>query len=255
MEECRVTKMPMIGDIAPAFCATTTQGEIEFPKDYFGKWVVLISFPMDFTPVCTTELMSFASKMKEFKELDTELVGLSIASVYTHIAWLRKIKELAWKDMKHVEVTFPIIADVSMEVAKQYGMIHRSSSSTQTVRSVIIINPEGIIRAVTYYPESIGRNIMEIKRMVMALQKSEREKASTPANWIPGEDVILMPPDTCESASDRADKVNENIYCLDWFLAFRQSDAVVEEKEKEPEVNPYPSAYPVRRRPNNMRRI
>lgn len=246
MEDGRVTGMPVIGDMAPSFSAVTTQGEIDFPRDYIGKWVVLFSFQMDFTPVCTTELMTFASMISEFKELEVELIGLSIASVYSHIAWLRKIKELVWKDIKHVEVTFPLIADVTMEIAKQYAMLHLGTSKTQTVRAVFIIDPEGRIRAILYYPCSIGRNIQEIKRMILALQKTDCEKAVTPADWMPGEDVILPPPVTCHDASERLNKINENMYCLDWFLAFRQSNCISENQEKEPEVNPYPSAFPVK---------
>lgn len=248
MEENIINRMPGIGDKAPAFHAVTTQGEMDFPKDYSGKWVVLFSLQMDFTPVCTTELMIFASMIKEFGELDTELIGLSTASVYTHIAWLRKIKELAWKDMKHVEVSFPLIADASMEIAEKYAMLHHRYSKTQTVRAVYIIDPDGTIRAIQFYPASLGRNIQEIKRMIMALQKADRENASIPAQWMPGEDVILPPPKTIVEASDRMEKVNEDMYCLDWFLSFRQAEAHSDSNEKKPEFNPYPSSYPVRRR-------
>lgn len=253
MEEEKTNVMPMIGDIAPAFHAVTTQGEMNFPKDYSGKWVVLFSYQMDFTPVCTTELMTFGAMMNEFKELDTELIGLSIASVYSHIAWIRKIKELVWKDIKHVEISIPLIADVSMEIANNYRMMHHDTTIMQTVRSVFIIDPEGKIRAMLYYPVSIGRNIQEIKRIVMALQKADNEKAATPADWTWGEDVMLPPPETCIAAADRVEKVNENMYCLDWFLSFRQTEITTEQKENNPEFNPYPSAYPTRRR-NNYRK-
>lgn len=253
MEDEKVTGMPMIGDMAPTFSALTTQGEINFPKDYNGKWVVLFSYQMDFTPVCATELMQFAAMAKDFKELDTEIIGLSTASIYSHIAWHRKIKELVWKDIKHVEINFPIIADVSMEVSGKYAMLHPNTSMIYTVRAVFIIDPEGRIRAVLYYPVSIGRNINEIKRMVIALQKTDKEKAATPADWTPGEDVMLLPPQTLGAAADRVEKVNENMYCLDWFLAFRQTEDITQDKENEPEFNPYPSSYPMRRRNNNRR--
>lgn len=245
--------MPMIGDMAPAFHAVTTQGEINFPEDYSGKWVVLFSYEADFTPVCTTEMMTFASMMDEFKEIDTQLIGLSRDSVYTHIAWLRKIKELAWKEIKHADVTIPLISDTSMEIAGQYQIGQPGSCEPRTVRAVFIIDPEGIIRAILCYPVSLGRSVQEIRRMVIALQKSDRDKIATPAGWMPGEDVIMPPPSTCCLAADRMEKVSENMYCLDWFLSFQQSNCVPESREPEPEVNPFPSAYPARRRMNGRR--
>jgi peroxiredoxin (alkyl hydroperoxide reductase subunit C) len=201
--------------------------------------------------------MTFGAMTEEFGALNTQLIGLSIDSVYSHIAWLRRIKELAWKDLKHIEVTFPVIADITMETAKMYGMLHPSSSDTQTVRAVFIIDPEGIIRCILYYPSTTGRNMEEIKRIVLALQKADHEKIATPANWMPGDDVILPPPGTCNLALERTEKVNENIYCIDWFLCFKQSNGEMSEPEheREPEANPYPTAYPVRRRVNNNRRI
>lgn len=246
MEDVR--GMPLIGDMAPEFHAITTQGEIEFPQDYHGSWVVLFSHPADFTPVCTTEFMTFASMTNEFKEMGTELIGLSVDSVYSHIAWIRKIKELSWKDMKHVDVTFPVIADITMEVAKKYGMLHPGNSITQTIRAVFIIDPLGKIRAILYYPASTGRNINEIKRLVLALQKSDFEKMVTPANWVPGDDMILPVPGTCQVATERSEHVSEDIYSLDWFMCFRQTNHEITTKSPEPEGNPYPSTNPVRNR-------
>jgi peroxiredoxin 2/4 len=253
MEEDQVTRMPLIGEMAPEFHAVTTQGEINFPQDYYGRWVILFSHPADFTPVCTTEFMTFASMIKEFKELGTELVGISIDSIYSHIAWLRKIREFSWKDIKHVDVTFPLIADVTMEIAKKYGMLHPGYSNTQTVRAVFIIDPEGIIRAILYYPASTGRNMQEIKRMVIALQKADCDMVATPANWMPGDDVIIPPPGTCGAAMERVERVNENMYCLDWFLCFQQSNCEPCSRGPEPEMNPYPSVYPSRSRLNYRR--
>ncbi|NLP35151.1 MAG: peroxiredoxin [Clostridiales bacterium] len=248
MDNAKNYSMPLIGDHAPAFRAITTQGEINFPEDYYGRWVVLFSHPADFTPVCTTEFMTFASMINEFRALNTELVGLSIDSIYSHIAWLRKIKELAWKDMKNVEVTFPLIADITMEIAKKYGMLHPGVSNTQTVRAVFIIDPEGKIRAILYYPLSTGRNMEEIKRMLIALQKSDAESVATPANWMPYDDVILPAPGTCGAANDRMDNINENMYCLDWFLCFRQNNHLPDSTDYLPEGLPYPSIYHQRRK-------
>lgn len=253
MEGFRETGLPLIGDRAPEFEAVTTQGEIHFPQDFYGKWVVLFSHPADFTPVCTTEFMTFGSMINDFSILNTQLIGLSIDSVYSHIAWLRKIREIAWKDLKHVEVTFPLIADISMEIAKKYGMLHTSYSGTQTVRAVFVIDPEGFIRTILYYPATTGRNIEEIKRIVIALQKADSEKVATPANWVPGDDVILPAPGTCGAAMERTEKVKEDVYCIDWFLCFKQSNKETVDFDIEPETNPYPSVYAQRRRMNYRR--
>ena len=221
MEENKNT-MPLIGEDAPAFDAVTTQGEIHFPADYKGKWVILFSHPADFTPVCTTEFMTFASMQEEFKALNTELIGLSVDSLYSHIAWLRKIQEIEWKDMKNVNVTFPLIEDIRMEVAKKYGMIHPNVSAQQAVRAVFVIDPNGKIRTILYYPSSTGRNFDEIKRIVIALQKADADAVATPADWRPGDDVIVPPPGSCGVAKERMESQNDDQYCLDWFMCFRK---------------------------------
>lgn len=215
-------KMPLIGDIAPSFEAITTQGKISFPKDFSGKWVILFSHPADFTPVCTTEFMTFGSMIDEFKNLNTELVGLSVDSLYSHIAWLRKIQELQWKDKKNINVTFPLIEDIKMEVAKAYGMIQPGQSTTQAVRAVFIIDPNGIIRTILYYPLSTGRNFQEIKRIILALQKADKDGVATPADWEPGEDVIVPTAGSCGVAKERMENQDENTYCLDWFMCFKK---------------------------------
>ena len=215
-------QMPLIGDKAPAFRAITTQGEIDFPEDYKGKWVILFSHPADFTPVCTTEFMTFASMIDEFRALNTELIGLSVDSLYSHIAWLRKIQELEWKGMRNVEVTFPLIEDIRMEVASKYGMIQPGASNTQAVRAVFVIDPEGIVRTILYYPLSTGRNFQEIKRIIIALQKADSDNVATPADWIPGEDTIVPTAGSCGTARERMESKEGDMYCLDWFLCFRK---------------------------------
>ena len=221
MEETRVT-MPLIGEDAPAFDAVTTQGEIHFPADYKGKWVILFSHPTDFTPVCTTEFMTFGSMMEEFKAINTELIGLSVDSLYAHIAWLRKIQELEWNGKKHINVTFPLIEDIRMEVANKYGMIQPGASNTQAVRAVFIIDPNAKIHTILYYPLSTGRNFDEIKRIILALQKTDAQNCATPADWRPGDDIIVPPAGSCGTAKERMDNQNEDQYCLDWFLCFRK---------------------------------
>lgn len=215
--------VPLIGEKAPSFKAETTQGEINFPEDYKGKWLILFSHPADFTPVCTTEFMTFAKMMPEFEALNCKLVGLSIDSIYSHIAWLRTIKEkLEYRGMKNIEVTFPLIADLKMEVAKKYGMLQPSASDTKAVRAVFFIDPESKIRAVIYYPLSNGRNFQEIKRLLMAMQTSDANQVATPADWQPGDDVIVPPPGSCGVAQERMEKKDKDVHCFDWFFCFKK---------------------------------
>ena len=220
MEE--MNHMPMLGEKAPAFEAVTTQGLIKFPQDFSGKWVILFSHPADFTPVCTTEFMTFGSMIDEFKAMNVELVGLSVDSLYAHIAWLRKIQELEWKGMKNINVTFPLIADIRMEISSKYGMIQPGQSNTQAVRAVFIIDPKGIIRTILYYPLSTGRNFDEIKRVIQALQKADADQCATPADWRPGDDVIVPTAGSCGTAKDRMENQSDDQYCLDWFMCFRR---------------------------------
>lgn len=216
--------MPLIGDKAPAFEAVTTQGKINFPQDYKGKWIILFSHPADFTPVCTTEFMTFGSMIQEFEAMNVQLVGLSVDSLYAHIAWLRKIRELEWKDKKHIDVTFPLIEDIRMDIAKQYGMIQPNASNTQAVRAVFVIDPEGVIRAIIYYPLSTGRDFDELKRLILALQKADSDNCATPADWRPGDDVIVPTAGSCGTAKERMESKDENMYCLDWFLCFKREN-------------------------------
>lgn len=217
------TRLPLIGEVAPSFEAETTQGHIKFPENYKGKWVILFSHPADFTPVCTTEFMTFASMQDEFRQLNCELVGLSIDSTFSHIAWLRTIKEkVQFRNLKDIEVTFPVISDLTMEVSRLYGMLQPSASTTQAVRAVFFIDPESKIRALLYYPLSNGRNFQEIKRLLMAMQTSDREKVATPADWRPGEEVIIPPPGSCGAAKERVESTDPSVRCVDWFLCFKK---------------------------------
>lgn len=220
--EQTISYLPLIGEKAPAFKATTTQGNISFPEDYAGKWVILFSHPADFTPVCTTEFMTFGAMIDEFKALNVELIGLSVDSIYAHIAWLRKIQELEWKDKKHIAVTFPLIEDIKMDIAKAYGMIQPGASSTQAVRAVFIIDPNGVVRTILYYPLSTGRNFQEIKRIILALQKADKDNVATPADWMPGDDVIIPTAGSCGTAKERMEDTSSDRYCLDWFMCFKK---------------------------------
>lgn len=214
--------MPKIGDKAPAFKAVTTQGNIVFPKDYEGKWVILFSHPADFTPVCTSEFMTFASMEKEFNETNCQLIGLSVDGLYSHIAWLRTIKEkIEYKGMKNVEVNFPLIEDITMDVAKAYGMIQPGESNTKAVRAVFFIDPKGIIRTVIYYPLSLGRNFKELYRVLIGLQTADEFNVALPADWQPGDDVIVPTAGSCGVAKDRMDKKSE-MTCYDWFFCTKK---------------------------------
>ena len=211
--------MPRIGDPAPRFTAVTTQGEITFPADYKGKWVILFSHPADFTPVCTSEFMTFASMQQQFAAYNTELVGLSVDGLYSHIAWLRTIKDkITFRDMHDVEVTFPLIEDVSMVIAQKYGMIMPGEDSTKAVRAVFVVDPEGVIRAIIYYPLSLGRNFDELLRVVKALQTADHFNVATPADWRPGDPVIVPPAGSCGTAKERMDGREDGVECEDWFF-------------------------------------
>jgi peroxiredoxin (alkyl hydroperoxide reductase subunit C) len=214
--------MPRIGDKAPSFKAVTTQGEIDFPKQYEGGWVILFSHPADFTPVCTSEFMTFASQEKKFNDANCKLVGLSVDGLYSHIAWLRTVKEkIEFNGMKDVEIKFPLIEDITMEVAKKYGMIQPGESSTKAVRAVFFIDPKGIIRAIIYYPLSLGRNFDELYRALIAMQTADKFSIATPADWEPGDDVIVSPAGSCGVAKDRMENTEE-MHCHDWFFCTKK---------------------------------
>lgn len=216
--------MPRIGDKAPAFKAVTTQGEIRFPDQYAGSWVILFSHPADFTPVCTSEFMTFATLQPKFEEANCKLVGLSVDGLYSHIAWLRTIKEkISYKGMKDVEVNFPLIEDITMEVAKMYGMMQPGESSTKAVRAVFVVDPKGVVRTVLYYPLSLGRNFDEIYRIVIALQTADAFSIATPADWRPGDDVIVPTAGSCGVAKERMESKDE-MTCHDWFFCTKKLD-------------------------------
>lgn len=214
-------RMPMIGDPAPEFRAITTMGKVDFPADYKGSWVVLFSHPADFTPVCTTEFIGFSKMAEEFAELNTRLLGLSIDSLHSHLAWSRSIENIDLDGNGPVKVKFPIIADISMAVAKKYGML-QTVAKTQTIRAVFIIDPEGIIRTILYYPMSTGRNLPEIKRIILALQKHDEDNVSTPANWQPGDRVVMGAPLTLEDAEKRMALEDEDVKVYDWYLTLKK---------------------------------
>jgi peroxiredoxin 2/4 len=219
------TSMPRIGEKAPEFKAITTQGNINFPKDYEGSWVILFSHPADFTPVCTSEFMSFATLEEKFSKANCKLVGLSVDGLYSHIAWLRTIKDkIEYKGMKNVEVKFPLIEDITMEVANKFGMIQPGESSTKAVRAVFFVDPRGIIRAIIYYPLSLGRNFDELYRALIGMQTADAFSVATPADWQPGDDVIVPTAGSCGVAKDRMEGKEGEMHCYDWFFCTKKLD-------------------------------
>jgi peroxiredoxin (alkyl hydroperoxide reductase subunit C) len=209
--ENEVMTMPRIGDLAPDFKAVTTHGPIQFSEFGKDKWIVLFSHPADFTPVCTTEMSGFALRKNEFDALNTELIGLSIDSIHSHLAWVNNVKEKSG-----VYFNFPIIADIDMKVSKLYGMLQPNESETAAVRAVFFIDPSKKIRLIMYYPLNVGRNMNEILRVLKALQAADKYKVAMPLNWEPGDRVIVPPPKTLAEMQERVDgKYDEK---MDFYL-------------------------------------
>ena len=206
-----------IGQKAPDFTAETTYGNISL-EDYKGKWLVLFSHPGDFTPVCTTEMIAFSKAYHYFENLNTALLGLSIDSNPSHLAWMHDIYM-----MTGIVIPFPIIADRSGEIARRYGMISNDVSTTETVRNVFIIDDKGIVRVILVYPLNVGRFIPEIIRIIQALQMSDCNHSSTPANWIPGQPVIMPYPRTYPLLQERLNYINQNNNGMSWYLSFEES--------------------------------
>lgn len=216
--------LPHIGAKAPDFNAKSTFGNIKL-SDYRGKWILLFSHPSDFTPVCTTEFIAFAKYAPLFNKRNVQLLGLSVDSNSSHLAWVYNIYQNTG-----IEIPFPVIEDISMKISNLYGMISPAVSDTQTVRCVFIIDDNQVIRSMLYYPQTIGRNIPELIRIIDALQVVDKKNVVTPANWVPGEAVIVPPPKTYQQLKERL-KNKEGYYCIDWYLNFKN----LNEYEKSPQ--------------------
>lgn len=210
--------MPRIGDLAPDFNAITTTGPMNFREHIKGSWAILFSHPADFTPVCTTEMSGFALEKDFFEQHSTKLIGLSIDSIHSHVAWVHNV-------MKNTGVLFefPIIADIDMSVSKQWGMLQPGESETAAVRAVFFIDPSGKIRLIMYYPLNVGRNMEEIKRALIALQTADQHKVAMPLNWKPGDKVIVPPPKTIAEMQERE---SSNYEMVDFYLAKKDLDVV-----------------------------
>jgi peroxiredoxin (alkyl hydroperoxide reductase subunit C) len=207
--------IPLLGEKMPEMVVQTTKGVMKLPKDFKGKWIVLFSHPADFTPVCTTEFVAFAKRNDEFKKLNAELIGLSIDQIFSHIKWVEWIK-----DKIGIEIPFPVIADDMGKVAAQFGMVH-PGKGTNTVSAVFLIDPEGLIRLMIYYPQEIGRQVDEVLRALKALQISDKKKVALPENWpnneLIGEKVIIPPPKDVAAAEERI-KTEEG---YDWWFTYK----------------------------------
>ena len=210
------TGLPRIGDPAPDFKAVTTHGELTFSQWQGNDWVVLFSHPADFTPVCSTELMEFARRSEEFKKVGVKLIGISVDSVHSHLAWLQNLKEKMGSD-----IPYPMIADIDMKVSQAYGMIHPGASATATVRAVFLIDPKRIIRALVYYPMNVGRNVDEVLRLVQGLQTADRFTVATPVNWRPGEKVVVPPPKKVDEVRERETHRGKDYEIRDFYLCMR----------------------------------
>ncbi|NDP38034.1 MAG: peroxiredoxin [Rhodoferax sp.] len=205
-----LSQFPHLNEPAPGFKAKTTHGDRSL-ADYKGKWLILFSHPADFTPVCTTEFIGFANAADTFKSMNCELLGLSIDSLFSHLAWTQNIQEKFG-----VHIPFPIIEDIKMEVASAYGMVHPGAADTQAVRATFFIDPDGVLRAMVYYPMSNGRSINEFIRLLQAMQTSDKNSVATPEGWTPGCDVIVPPPKTPEAIAKRA---TEGYKTVDWYYS------------------------------------
>lgn len=212
--------MPNLGDRAPSFTLNSTQGEINFPEDFFAKWKIIFSHPADFTPVCTSELLELAYMQNFFKKMNTAIMVLSTDGLNAHIQWVESMESIEYKDMGKVDIKFPLVSDAGYKVSSQYGMIHPNSNSTKAVRAVFIIDPDNIVRSLFIYPHTVGRNMDEIKRTLIALQETDRTALLSPANWSKGDDLLMSSPKTIEESDKLKAKKNPSFYSLAWYMWF-----------------------------------
>jgi len=215
-------RIPLIGETAPSFTAESTNGKITFPDDYYGKWKILFSHPAAFTPVCTSELLELAEMQKDLDNLDTKVIVVSTDGINSHIAWKKSMESIRYKDRETPKINFPLISDNGLEVSRKYGMIHSYSSTTRAIRGVFVIDPNDKIRAIFFYPMNVGRNMDEIKRTLMALQMADGKNVLTPANWMPGGQVLIPAPKTEAEADKLAAKNDPDLKELVWYMWFKK---------------------------------
>jgi len=212
------TGLPKIGDVAPDFKAVTTHANEMTFSEWQGKdWVILFSHPADFTPVCSTELMEFGRRIEDFSKISTKLIGISVDSIHSHLAWLQNLKE-----KMGAEIPFPMIADIDMKVSQLYGMIHPGASATATIRAVFVIDPKRVVRALVYYPMNVGRNVEEILRLVTSLQTADQYAVATPVNWTPGNRVVVPPPKKVDDVKERESHKGKDYLYQDFYLCLKE---------------------------------
>ena len=211
----------MLGEVAPSFMAESTMGKISFPGDYYQKWKILFSHPADFTPVCSTEILELAALQNDFDRLNAKLLVISTDGINSHIEWVKSLESIKYKGREPVKINFPLVSDNNLEISKKYGMIHFYNSSTRDVRGVFIIDPSDRIRAIFFYPDNAGRNLDEIRRTIVALQTASDKNVLIPANWLPGQDVMLPAPKTVEESEKLMKKNDPDLTSLTWYLWFK----------------------------------
>lgn len=216
------TRIPLLGEMTPEFTVQSTMGEINFPDDYNMKWKVIFSHPADFTAVCSSEILYLASKYDEFKKLNTEFLVLSTDGLSSHMAWVESLESINYPGDEPQKIEFPLIADPNLEISKKFGMIHSYTSNTRDVRGVFIIDPHNRISAIMFYPMDIGRNIDEIKRALIALQTADKHHVLIPANWNPGDDVMLPSPSTQKEAEKMEKMKVKGRRSLNWYMWFQE---------------------------------
>ncbi len=215
-------RIPLIGEHAPSFTAQTTKGKLTFPDDYFRKWKILFSHPGDFTPVCSTELLELASMQDDFNKLGTKLVVISTDGLNSHLEWVRSLESIKYNDRGPYLIDFPLVADPTLEISRKYGMVNPEQPSTRDVRGVFIIDPDDRIQAFFFYPTFTGRNLEEIKRTLIAMQTATEQNLLTPANWQPGQPLLINSPASSAEAAKLAEKRDPDLYSLTWYLWFKK---------------------------------
>jgi len=222
-QEKNTSRIPLIGENAPSFTAESTNGQITFPGDFGSKWKILFSHPADFTPVCSSEILELAQMQNDFDRLGVKIAIISTDTLDKHILWKKSLETLKYKDRDPVKIDFPLISDNNWNASKEYGMLHSPTSTVRDVRGVFIIDPKNKVRAIYFYPMEVGRDMDEIRRTVVALQTADKEKVLTPANWEPGDDVMVKYVKTADAAEDAAGN-NLGIYKVSWYMMFKKLD-------------------------------
>jgi peroxiredoxin 2/4 len=221
-QENKDVHIPLIGESAPSFTAESTQGKIKFPEDYYGKWKILFSHPAAFTAVCTTEILELAELQDDMDKLNTKILVLSADGLNSHLEWIKSMESIRYKGRNPVQVKFPLISDVSLEISRKYGMLHSYSSTTKDVRGVFIVDPDDKIRAIFFYPMNLGRNLDEIKRVITGLQQADKGNVLIPADWQPGQDVLLPSPKTTDDARKMSERKDPDLTEITWYLWFKK---------------------------------